>query len=155
MWYSCGCKTLTVVTVYKRTVPMTRSEWTIRDRYRVQVVGKGKGGKTGLTGSQNLEPSTSAGFETHHGTIGEGCKKEIFSWMRRSLSRNTYIKWSVTVLLFLNIVSVIQLRRVRRAERVARMEEFILVDNSGEKSGKKHWGDLENDGKNILWGFVL
>jgi len=45
---------------------------------------------------------------------------------------------------------VIQLRRVRRAERVARMEEFILVDNSGEKSGKKHWGDLENDGKNIL-----
>jgi len=50
-------------------------------------------------------------------------------------------------LLFLNIVSVIQLRRVRRARRVASMEEFILVDNSGEKSGKKHWGDLENDGK--------
>ena len=39
-----------------------------RDRYRVQVVGKGRGGKTGLTGSQNLELSASAGFEAHHGT---------------------------------------------------------------------------------------
>jgi len=41
----------------------------IRDRYRVQVVGKGRGGKTVLTGSQNLELSASAGFETHHGTV--------------------------------------------------------------------------------------
>jgi hypothetical protein len=47
---------------------------------------------------------------------------------------------------------VIQLRRVRRAGRVACMEEFIWVDNSGEKS-EKHWRDPENAGKNIFLGF--
>jgi hypothetical protein len=41
-----------------------------------------------------------------------------------------------TVLLFSNIFNVIQPRRVRRAGRVARMEEFILVNNSCDKSEK-------------------
>jgi hypothetical protein len=47
-----------------------------------------------------------------------------------------YIKWSSTALLFLNMVSVIQPRRVRRVGRVAHMEEFVWVDNSREKSEK-------------------
>jgi len=54
------------------------------------------------------------------------------------LSRDTYIKWSLTVLLFLYIVSVIQPRKVRRAGRVARLGEFIWVDNACKKIRKKH-----------------
>jgi len=66
--------------------------------------------------------------------IDEGCKTEILKRIRQSLSR--HIEWSLIVLFFQNCVSVIRPRRVRRAGRVARMEEFIWVDNSCEKLEK-------------------
>jgi len=45
LWYSCGCKTLTLSTIYWWTVPMMRPEGVVRNPSQEQVVvwGGGKG----------------------------------------------------------------------------------------------------------------
>jgi hypothetical protein len=59
--------------------------------------------------------------------------KNKFSGEHDRVHQETH-KVELCSFIFLNCVSVIQPRAVRRAGRVAGMEEFIWVDNSSEKS---------------------